>query len=224
MERNLSYLITVYITKMGYYSIDGVDRVKKYLIAIIAAALLINMYGVFYADKAFACSCANLEPSEAYEHAEAVYTGKVLETKQERIQEGVRGPIEFRDANLMDIEETWKGVNESQIIVYDDGEEDSCGINFEAGSTYLVYSYRVENSDLYTSLCSRTVEISQAGQDLEFLGKGRKAGNEVNLADEMIQISNKDYDMEMFIGGVLLVILAVAAMIFLKRRRGSRHR
>ncbi|MEK5058445.1 hypothetical protein [Paenibacillus sp. FSL H7-0326] len=87
-----------------------------------------------------------------------------------------------------------------------------------------MYSYRVENSDLYTSLCSRTAEISQAEQDLKFLGQGRKAGNEVNLADEMSRISNKDYDMEKFIGGILVVILAVAAMIFLKKRRGGKHR
>ncbi|OMC72150.1 hypothetical protein BK126_09125 [Paenibacillus sp. FSL H7-0326] len=75
MERNLSYLIIVYITKMEYLEINGADRVKKCVIAIIAAALLINFYGVFHADKAFACNCVSFEPNEAYEHAEAVYTG-----------------------------------------------------------------------------------------------------------------------------------------------------
>lgn len=202
----------------------GRDGMRKYIIAIFAAALLMNMHGVFLADKAFACTCVNLEPNEAYEHAEAVYTGKLLDIKQERIQEGVAGPIDYRDANLLEIQEIWKGANESQIIVYDEGEENSCGISFEAGSTYLVYSYRAENGDLYTSLCSRTAEISNAEQDLEFLGQGKKAVHEVNLEAEMSQVSNKDYDMEMFIGGVLTVVLAVAALIILKRRRGRRHR
>jgi hypothetical protein len=194
------------------------DGMRKFLFVLFTGILLINSSGIFPVDKAYACSCASVEPNEAFEKAEAVFTGKVLNIKQQRKQEGVVGAIEYRDVNLFEVQETWKGINQSQVIVYDNGHDVSCGFNFEVGKTYLIYTYKGKDGGLYTGLCSRTEEISKAGEDLNFLGQGKEVEKEVNLEGEMKWISNKDYDMEIFIGGIV-VVFALIFFIFKKARR-----
>ena len=58
-----------------------------------------------------ACSCAGITPSEAFEMSESVFVGKVLNTKQDREQEGIVGAINYRDANLFEVTQGWKGDN-----------------------------------------------------------------------------------------------------------------
>lgn len=45
----------------------------------------------------------------------------------------MRGPIMSRDANQFEVEKSWKGTSASQIIVLDDGLEESCGFEFVEG-------------------------------------------------------------------------------------------
>ncbi|MFD2615000.1 hypothetical protein [Paenibacillus gansuensis] len=185
-----------------------------------AAILFLFSLVILPINKAYACSCAELEPKEAFEKAESVFTGRVLSSKQQRIQNGVMGAIENRDVNLLEVQETWKGVNQSQVIVYDNGHEASCGFHFSVGSTYLVYTYKGKDGERYTSFCSRTNEVSKAGEDLKFLGQGKPAEKEVNLEGELKRISNKDYDMEIFIVGIV-VVGAVTFFVVRKVRRKS---
>lgn len=191
---------------------------RKHLYVLLLAIFLISNLEIIFSEKAYACSCAGQEPNEAIENAEAVFVGKVLNIKQERKQKGIVGAIEYRDVNLFEVQETWKGINQSQVIVYDNGHDASCGFNFEEGKTYLVYTYKSKEGGLYTSYCSRTAEVSKAGGDLNLLGQGKEVVKEVNLEGEMKWISNKDYDMEIFIGGIV-VVLAIALFIFKKARR-----
>lgn len=165
-----------------------------------------------------ACSCAGITPSEAFEMSESVFVGKVLNTKQDREQEGIVGAINYRDANLFEVTQGWKGDNQSQIIVYDNGDEDSCGIEFEIGKSYLVYVYKDKNGEPFTGLCNRTAELSNAEEDLKLLSQGEEVNKEVNLESEMDKISKKDYDMEIFIGGIV-ALLTISLFIFKKARR-----
>ena len=192
---------------------------KSRLFVLMLAFLFISNFTLVYPEKTYACSCAGVTPSEAFEMSESVFVGKVLNTKQEREQEGIVGTISYRDANLFEVTQVWKGDNQSQIIVYDN--EDSCGIEFEIGKSYLVYASKDKNGELYTGLCNRTTEVSNAGEDLKFLGQGEGVNKEVNLESEMDKISNKDYDMEIFIGGIVAV-LTISLFIFKKARRKQR--
>jgi hypothetical protein len=186
--------------------------------AIMSVLMLYIMLITSFPSASYACSCANNpDPKTALEKAEAVFAGKVIAVKQERKQEGVVGAVEYRDANLFEVDKAWKGVNQSQIIIYDMGHDVSCGFVFEEGESYLVYVYKNKNGELYTSFCSRTVELSNAGQDLKLLGQGQEVDKQVNLEGEMKWVSNKDYDMEIFIGGIVIV-LATALLIIKKVR------
>lgn len=188
----------------------------------ILSFLLIGHFSFLVPESAFACSCAEVSPTEAFNKSEAVFVGKVLESKQERIQDGIVGGISYRDANLFEVAEIWKGSNQSQMIIYEAGAEASCGIEFELGETYLVYTYKNDDGELLTGLCNRTIEVSKAGEDLQFLGQGEEVKQEVDLEAEMKSISNKDYDMEILIGGVVLVVI-ISIFLFkkLSKKRGK---
>ncbi|MBP2002291.1 hypothetical protein J2Z69_003363 [Paenibacillus shirakamiensis] len=191
---------------------------KKHVYILVLAIFFISNLTIIFSEKAYACSCARQEPHEAIQSAEAIFVGKVLNSKQERQQKGIVGAIEYRDANLLEVQETWKGVNQSQVIVYDSGQEESCGFKFEKGKVYLSYTYKSKEGDLYTSYCSHTAGLSNAGEGLKLLGQGKEVDKEVNLEGEMNEISNKDYDTGIFIGGSV-VVLAIALLIFKKVRR-----
>ena len=195
------------------------DGMRKYLFVLLSVILVISSFGVILPKKAYACSCANNpDPKTALEKAEAVFVGKVIKVKQERKQQGVVGAIEYKDANLFEVDRAWKGVKQSQIIVYDFGHDMSCGFVFEEGKSYLVYVYKTDNGELFTSYCSRTAELSNAGEDLKLIGEGQEVDKQVNLEGEMKRISNKDYDMEIFVGGIA-VVLAIVFLIGIKIRR-----
>jgi hypothetical protein len=194
---------------------------KTRLFVLMLTLFLISNLSLAFPEKTYACSCAEINPKEAFERSEAVFAGKVLNTKQERQQEGFAGAIRYRDANLLEVDQVWKGLDQSQTIIYDDGHEASCGIEFEAGKSYLVYVYTGDDGDFYTGLCSRTAEISSAGADLRLLGQGKEVDREVSLDSEMKKISKQDYDMEIFIGG-MVVVLMVTLVIFMIARRKQR--
>ncbi|WP_308639712.1 hypothetical protein [Paenibacillus silvisoli] len=191
---------------------------KKYLITLIVALLTLQML-IVQPQSASACSCAFVEPKEAIEKADAIFIGTLMEVKQERKQEGIVGPILNRDANLFDVSTVFKGINQSQIIIYDNGEEASCGIDLAVGESYLVYVYANKEGEYYTSLCSRTMEASKAGEDLKLLGEGKAPEKKAELGSKMKRISNKDYDMEFAVGAVALAI--AAAFLILRRRKKS---
>ena len=192
---------------------------RKFIHILLSAILLFCSLTIIIPEKTYACSCAvNSDPNKAIEEAEAVFSGKVLNIKQGREQNGIVGAIEYRDVNLFEVQETWKGINQSQVMVYDNGGDASCGVNFEESKSYLVYTYKNKEGDLYTSLCSRTAEISKAGEDLTILGQGKPADKVLNLKGEMRKISNRDYDMEIFIGG-FVVALALVIFLFIRAKR-----
>ncbi|RAP75920.1 hypothetical protein [Paenibacillus montanisoli] len=189
---------------------------RRYLIAL-TLLVTVSLMLVSQPHRAFACSCASVEPKEAIEQAEAVFIGTLVQVKQQRKQPGIVGPIEYRDANLFEVTTVFKGVNQSQVIVYDNGAEESCGIDLTAGQSYLVYVYANKEGEYYTSLCSRTAELSKAGEDISLLGEGMKPEKQTDLKSEMKRISNKDYDLELVIGTIAIVL--AAAIIFIRRKR-----
>jgi hypothetical protein len=192
-------------------------KLSKWILAFVLIFSAISSFPLV----SHACSCVNNpDPKTAMNNAEAVFVGKVLKVKQERKQKGIIGAIEYRDVNLFQVEKTWKGIEQSQIMIYDNGHDESCGYVFEEGKTYIIYAYKSKDGELYTSYCSRTAELSHANADLEQLGKGKLADKKVNLEGKMKWISNKDYDMEILIGGIIVLLMIV--FIFVKKVRSEK--
>lgn len=186
------------------------DRLFKFMLAM----LFLSASTLIFPNNIFACSCVGIEPTEAFEKSEAVFLGRVLNTKQEQVYQGFT--FSYRVANLFEVTQIWKGSPQSQMLIFDNGNTESCGIGFEEGKNYLVYASKNENGEFRTGLCSRTKEASKAWEDLKFLGQGK----EMNHASE-VNKTLKKYDIEFSIGGIIAVFM-FTLFIFKKGRRKHR--
>lgn len=114
-------------------------------VALVANSLLLGSTG---AGEAYACSCAGGESTEeAFRSSTAVFSGKVKKVKgaSPESTEAVNallslGPVTF------EVQEAWKGVSGNSVVVYGQGLEASCGMDFDRGETYLVYAYRIDKT------------------------------------------------------------------------------
>lgn len=144
-----------------------------------------------------ACDCYVPETAhEAQEKADAVFKGKVLQLKKEKI-EG-----ETYNVALISVSETWKGIDDTQVTVFTDWT--SCQFDFEVGKEYLLYPNKL-NGELRVIDCGRSVEIQFAANDLLQLGKGEDPTNMVQLEDEF-----QNNTFKTFIVLTLLIIMTVS--------------
>lgn len=117
------------------------------------------------ADPAHACSCVPIDPRQAFERADAVFEGRVLEI--ERATDPT-SPIRVTLA----VVQHWKGIDtERAVLETSAGGTAACGVPFEVHTSWLVYAAR-EGGALTASLCSRTSRIEDAREDLAALGAG----------------------------------------------------
>lgn len=134
-------------------------------------------------SRAGACSCAE-SPSveDELERSQAVFSGKVLEIRENRNLIGAR-----TKSVLFEVANTWKGVKQSQIIIKTGQGGGDCGIDFIEGVEYLVYAHE---SDMYGAkslvsiMCDRTNKLSSSKEDLEILGEGKPPVEKVDLTEK----------------------------------------
>ncbi|UFJ39722.1 hypothetical protein LOK74_16905 [Brevibacillus humidisoli] len=141
--------------------------------------------------------------------------------------------IEQRAENLvvtLKADRSWKGEIPSQVIVHTALHEASCGFGFEEGKEYLVYATNEKGQQWETSLCSRTSEITNAEEDLSFLGTGtemkdgqtEKDPADAGQEDEPDHVSNKNESSTparlYAASGILIAGVLVALIIILLRR------
>jgi hypothetical protein len=69
---------------------------------------------------------------------------------------------------LFRVQEAWKGVADTFIIVRTGSVSSYCGYTFSPNHQYLVYGDDWQG-DLWTGICTRTVELTQADEDLGYL-------------------------------------------------------
>lgn len=129
-----------------------------------------------FPSTSYACKCVEPKsPTEELEESSAVFSGKVIDQLE-------KGRTQF---NLFEVKESWKGFNESQVIVETVNSSSSCGYEFEDGKEYIVYTNETDGH-LEVSLCSRTELLSAASEDIDELGKGEEPSEQVtlNLSEE----------------------------------------
>jgi hypothetical protein len=160
---------------------DGDDFLKKTMNLLAFICIGIFIIGSF-PSIASACSCAEL-PSveEQLERSKAVFSGKVIDIEDSR---GLNGST--TKSVLFEVTNTWKGVEQSQIIITTGQDDGDCGYNFKKGEEYLVYaneSTMYGKNSLVTTICDRTRMLSSSEGDLEILGEGQPPIEEVDLSD-----------------------------------------
>lgn len=132
---------------------------------------LFACFGIFLSGGVYlwACSCLPTPPPpDAFAKADAVFSGKV-----ESIAPGGDHALRvtFR------VQQSWKGTNAPTLVVQTASDSAMCGYNFIRGEHYLVYARvngaRTNAPPLATGLCGRNARLSDAAEDLQFLGPGR---------------------------------------------------
>jgi 5-hydroxyisourate hydrolase-like protein (transthyretin family) len=137
------------------------------LFFILCVACLSHSFG----GEAAACSCrfGGGAPCEEYWRADAVFSGRVVGSSQITVGEGEDKHPE-RLVRLT-VESSFRGgVEGAETEVITGWGGGDCGYEFKMGGRYLVYAYRGEQDQkLYTSICSRTRQLSEAADDLTFI-------------------------------------------------------
>lgn len=211
-------------------------------ITLIFMALLTVRPSVTYA-----CSCVVPdEPLVALEKSTAVFAGRVVKMKEPKgIIISSADPVKV----TFEVDSSWKGVEENKVTLTTALSSASCGFEFVDGESYLVYAYAREkggSEDLMAGLCSRTVLLSSAGEDLKELGPATFTGTAAESPESTKNASpssgaetdagvgnngkscpaaNAAADRGPFtlvnvgISGVIVVVIAIVAAILYRRKK-----
>ena len=163
----------------------------------------------FSPNTSYACDCSKPDNvTEEVDRHTAVFSGKVIEIVDKNAGSQMQSsadPI----AVLFEVEESWKGINQTQVIVYTERSSASCGYEFSLNNSYLVYAQDIDG-DLKVSNCSRTTLLSFADEDIAELGKGEKPTEQVALS---IDDQTLPYMLIYILSIVGLLLLVIAFLI-----------
>jgi hypothetical protein len=111
-------------------------------------------------QPAWACDCSYFSPSDAYEHADIIFSGYVTKISPGRQSQSV----------TFQVADSWKGVTTNEVTLESVGISSSCGFTFIQNHQYLVYGQE-QNGIITTGLCTRTkaLDRGRAQEDFAYL-------------------------------------------------------
>jgi hypothetical protein len=135
--------------------------------ALALTVVSVGLVVTLTAESASACSCAALTDEEAFDAAEVVFTGRLLET---RLQNAT-GPVYSSgdpERFYFDVDKVFKGqaADDQAVVTARDGA--SCGLEIGGRGPFLVFAYRdrdgiaedATEGELSSHLCSGTRWLS----------------------------------------------------------------
>lgn len=148
-----------------------VHALKLALIALLSVSLLLAN-----TEKAHACVCETISPTEAFDSADLVFAGQVIDAQTfyypvpEKSRDAV-GRDYFEDTvYTFLVSAVWKGNPSEVTFVVSAQNPTSCtGREFSIGEEYVVYL----ESGISVGACSRIVRLDSAREDLRTLGAGQ---------------------------------------------------
>lgn len=121
-------------------------------------------------SSTWACKCGFPTVEEDYLSSDVVFSGKVLRIDsvedERRIKWDEQNYLQTVEVEL-ELNETWKGTDETKVTVLTALHEPSCGYDFFVGERYVVFAKarKIENGEdsdikaLYTGLCTANHEL-----------------------------------------------------------------
>ena len=183
---------------------------KKAILFIACIFIGILLLGSFPSITS-ACSCVELPSAEEeFDRSKAVFSGKVVDIREKRSQNGYSPK-----SVLFDVTNTWKGVDQSQIIITTGQGGGDCGFDFKLGQEYLIYaneSTMYGEKLLVSIICSRTNELSSSEEDLTILGEGQPPIDKVDL-------TGKHEGKHFYIWGTVVIAIGIVITLRLQRRK-----
>lgn len=138
---------------------------RSRLLRLLAIALLLGLPPAMRTESALACSCAEIPGVwESVEEATAVFAGRVEALEGWETEDDYGVHVTFA------VSRVWKGPASAELVANTRslGAGD-CGAPLRLGQEYLVYAYD-ETLDIW--LCTRTLPLANAEEDLATLGEG----------------------------------------------------
>jgi len=113
---------------------------------------------ILFTSPSSACKCKGLSVTDALQHSDSVFLGRVVETKLDVGQRDYSATFE--------VFKSWKGVSSPRTQVSTEVAGEACGSEFLCGKTYLVYVKAGR-----TNACLRTIGAGRAANDISELGE-----------------------------------------------------
>lgn len=180
--------------------------------------LITIMFLNYSPNTCFACDCARPDNvNEQLDRSTAVFSGEVIEIVDKNKNNSIQSsadPI----AVLFKVDESWKGIDQSQVIIYTARDGASCGYEFSLNNKYLVYAQETDG-DLIVNICSRTTLLSSSDKDLEELGKGEKPTEQVSINLDAIEAEDKLTNGYIIVITFLFVLLIIVIAYVTRRFR-----
>lgn len=171
--------------------------------------------------NSFACSCVPPEsPEKELVRSTAVFSGKVIDIQDRSANFPAKSdadPLLVR----FEVDKTWKGVTQSQVLVSTAGEYTSCGFEFTENNEYLVYAMEVDG-ELNVTLCSRTSLLSSATEDIKVLSTGEEPTESVDLAtkaEDTLGETEFNSGLKLLIFGAVILVIAIVFIYIIWRRK-----
>ena len=183
--------------------------VTRFVLKFVLVVLILAGLMSASPQQAYACSCIPPRPPlESMANSDGVFAGKVLRIEaEEGLLINSADPVKV----VFEVSRVWKGAEEGAIALSTARDSASCGYDFIVGEEYLVYANNGE-SGLTTGLCTRTMPLSTAGEDLAALGEGA-------VPAPVAQPSTSSTPWMLAAGAVGIGLALLAAIYFIKPRR-----
>lgn len=172
--------------------------VNQLVLALVALGFLLMTPNV-----AAACSCggAGVRPCAAYWEAKAVFSGVVMQVTDSGVRGG-RGesvrPFNYKLVRLK-VLDWFHGPRQRAAEVLTGPGDAECGYRFVPGRRYLVYAEEGTDGRLYTSACTATKPLAEAGDDLSFI-RGLPAAPPLAAIYGNVEFSGRDLKDDSFRG------------------------
>jgi hypothetical protein len=122
---------------------------------------------VFVPARADACTCVTGAPvCETFWKTDVVFSGEVLDVSPTQNPSGERFQSDRRVR--LRVLQSWRGQLEQTVELTTGSGGGDCGYDFQKGVRYLVFAHHWRGG-LTTSICSRTTQLADAAEDLEYL-------------------------------------------------------
>ena len=116
---------------------------------IFLALVLIGAITAMAAPPCWACSCAPLTKKEKAKAADVIFYGEVTAIA------GTQEPGEVVKVTF-DVIRVYKGYPKATTSVFAATDDAMCGVSFEVGEKYTVFSYKDKDGKKWTTSCSGT--------------------------------------------------------------------
>lgn len=185
---------------------------------VIAGIMLLALLTAVQPACVYACSCLPPgPPDQALAESGAVFSGTVTAVARP-VNVGGNTPVRvtFRVARV------WKGPEEVTLILNTPDSSASCGVEFVENGEYLVYAQNVEGT-FQATLCSRTTQLANAGEDLAVLGEGKVPTAPAGGVETPSNLPAAGETQATYIVpaalGVTFVVLVAGAVVIVRRRQ-----